>query len=244
MKMRLLRLLFSVILLIPVISFGQEPWLDEKVSEINRLPMHASCYVYQDEQAAKNNDWTQSANYLNLNGEWKFRWVEKPADLPENYEKPDFDDSKWDLFRIPATWEVNGYGYPIYKNVGDEFQNIMKANPPIVPLSYDPTGVYRREILIGENWNGQQLILHIGAAKSNLSVWINGQYVGYGEDSKLPSEFDITPFAKAGKNLIVLKVMRWCDGTYLEGQDTWRMGGIMRDCYILARNPVHIRDLS
>lgn len=244
MKMRFIKASLSVLFLTPFVSFAQEPWLDEKVSEVNRLPMHASYYVYQDEQTAKNNDWKQSANYLNLNGEWKFKWVEKPADLPENYEKPDFDDSKWDLFRIPATWEVNGYGYPIYKNVGYEFQNIMKSNPPVVPLSYDPTGVYRREILIGEKWNGQQLILHIGAAKSNLSVWINGQYTGYGEDSKLPSEFDITPFVKAGKNLITLKVMRWCDGTYLEGQDTWRMGGIMRDCYIVARNPLHILDFE
>ena len=217
-------------------------WLDEKVNEDNRMPMHSSYFVFENEQLARTNDWKQSANYLNLNGEWKFKWVEKPDDLPKSFEAIGFDDSGWDKFRIPATWEVNGYGFPIYVNVGYEFQNIMRPNPPIVPLTYDPTGVYRREITINDSWKGKQMILHIGCAKSNLMVWVNGKYVGYGEDSKLPSEFDVTPFLNPGKNLICLKVMRWCDGTYLEGQDFWRMGGINRDCYLVARNDTHIND--
>lgn len=162
---------------------AQQPnWLNEKVSEVNRLPMHATYFVYIDEQAAKNNNWQQSADYVNLNGNWKFKWVEKPADLPANFEAIEFDDSKWDNFKVPATWEVNGYGYPIYVNIGFEFENIMKPNPPIVPLSYDPSAVYRKEITIDDKRNGKQIILHIGAAKSNLSVWINGKYTGYGED--------------------------------------------------------------
>lgn len=227
-----------------IVNAQQPPWLNEKVSEENRMPMHASYFVYENEQQAKTDNWKQSANYLNLNGDWKFKWVEKPADLPENFQAVKFNDSKWDNFKIPATWEVNGYGYPIYVNIGYEFQNIMKPNPPIVPLSFDPTGVYRKEITIDNKWNGKQIILHIGSAKSNLSVWINGKYTGYGEDSKLPSEFDITPFVKTGKNLIALKVMRWSDGTYLEGQDFWRLGGIMRDCYLVARNPIHITDFE
>jgi beta-galactosidase len=236
--------LLIVIFLYPIVSVAQDPWSDEKICEVNRLPMHASYFVYKDEKEAKKNDWTQSSNYLNLNGEWKFKWAEKPADLPEGYENPGFDDSKWNTFKIPATWEVNGYGYPAYVNVGYEFQHLMDPNPPIVPLDIDPTGIYRREIQIGENWKGKQLILHIGCAKSNVSVWVNGKYAGYGEDSKLPSEFDITPFAEPGKNLIVLKVMKWCDATYLEGQDAWRMAGIMRDCNVVARNTVHISDIE
>ena len=244
MKARIFILTGIILLLAPFVSFGQSPWLDEKVSEINRFSIRASYYVFPDVQAAKKKDWKKSAFYLNLNGKWRFQWVEKPDDLSQNFWDISFDDSKWDLFTIPATWEVNGYGYPIYVNVGYEFQNIMKLNPPIVPLSYNPTGVYRKEIHLDESWIGKQLILHIGAAKSNLSVWVNGQYTGYGEDSKLPSEFDISPYIKTGKNIIVLKVMRWCDGTYLEGQDFWRMGGIMRDCYIMARNPVHIKDFE
>ncbi len=228
-----------------VLVHAQQPhWLDERVSEENRMPMHASYFVYENEQSAKNNNWKQSANYLNLDGDWKFKWVEKPADLPAGFEAAGFNDSKWDNFKIPATWEVNGYGYPIYVNIGYEFQNIMKANPPMVPLSYDPTAVYRREITIDNKWKGKQILLHIGSAKSNVSVWVNGKYAGYGEDSKLPSEFDVSPFLKPGKNLIALKVMRWCDGTYLEGQDFWRMGGIMRDCYLVARNAVHINDFE
>ena len=217
-------------------------WLNEKISEDNRLPMHASYFVYENEQLANKGDWRQSANYLDLDGTWKFKWVEKPDDLPKNFESAGFDDNGWDNFRIPATWEMNGYGYPIYVNVGYEFQNIMKPNPPIVPLSYDPTGVYRREITLNENWKGKQIILHIGSAKSNITVWVNGKYVGYGEDSKLPSEFDVTSFLNPGKNLVCLRVMRWCDGTYLEGQDFWRMGGINRDCYLIARNETHLND--
>ena len=228
----------------PLSAIAQDPWLDEKVYEINRLPMHSSYFVYPDEHSAENGDWKKSSCYRDLNGVWKFKWVEKPDDLPVNFESPHFDDHGWDLFKIPATWEVNGYGYPIYVNVGYEFQNIMRPDPPKVPLSFDPTGVYRRMIRIGDVRGGQQFILHIGAAKSNLSVWINGRFVGYGEDSKLPSEFDITPFIEEGDNVIVLKVMRWSDATYLEGQDFWRMGGIMRDCYIMTRTPVHLQDFE
>lgn len=217
-------------------------WLNELVNEENRMPMHASYFVYENDALAVQGDWKQSANYLNLNGAWKFKWVEKPDDLPANFEATGFNDTGWDTFQIPATWEVNGYGYPIYVNVGYEFQNLMRANPPIVPLTYDPTGVYRREITINDAWKGKQVILHIGSAKSNLMVWVNGKYVGYGEDGKLSSEFDVTPFLNPGKNLICLKVMRWCDGTYLEGQDFWRVSGIMRDCYLVALNETHIRD--
>lgn len=223
---------------------AQKPyWLDEQKNEDNRMPMHAAFFVYESESVAKANKWQQSSNYLSLNGDWKFKWAEKPADLPANFETTGFDDSQWKSFKVPGNPEMSGYGYPIYVNIGYEFQDIMKANPPTVPLDPDPTAVYRREIEIGDNFKNKQVVLHIGAAKSNVQVWVNGRYTGYGEDSKLPSEFDITSFVKPGKNLIVLKVMRWCDGTYLEGQDFWRMSGITRDCYLLARNPVHIQDI-
>jgi beta-galactosidase len=232
-------------LLLVSVTYAQKPfWLDEQKSEENRLPMHADYFVYETEAQAKANKWQQSPNYISLNGDWKFTWSERPADIPAGFETVGFDDSQWKTFKVPANFEVNGYGYPIYVNIGWEFQDRMKANPPIVPLDVDPTAVYRREIVIGENWNNKQVILHIGAAKSNLQLWVNGKYTGYGEDSKLPQEFDITSFIKPGKNLIVMKIMRWCDGTYLEGQDFWRMSGITRDCYLVARNPVHIEDVS
>ena len=219
-------------------------WLDETKNEENRLPMHASFFIYPSENEAIKDKWETSENNLSLNGTWKFKWFEKPADVPENVASQSFSDTGWDNFKIPATWEVNNYGYPIYVNVGYEFSYLQKPNPPIVPLSFDPTGIYRREIDLPQNWTGKNITLHIGAAKSNLMVWVNGKYIGYGEDGKLPSEFDLSPVLVAGKNLIVLKVMRWCDGTYLEGQDFWRVSGITRDCWLVKRELTHISDYA
>jgi len=218
-------------------------WLDETKNEENRMPMHASYFVYENEQAAIKADWKLSSNYYSLNGAWKFKWVEKPADLPANFESANFDDRQWKTFNVPGNWEMNGYGFPIYTTDGFEFAYLMKKiDPPLVPLNFDPTAVYRREVTLPAGWKGKQVVLHIGAAKSNLSVWVNGKYVGYGEDSKLPSEFDLAPYLQSGKNLIVLKVMRWCDGNYIEDQDMWRLSGITRDCYLVARNPIHLYD--
>ncbi|MGN7785777.1 glycoside hydrolase family 2 TIM barrel-domain containing protein [Niabella sp. 22666] len=234
-------LVFTVV---PLMSQHKEFWADEQKYEDNRQPMHTDYYVYESDAAAQIGDWRKSGNYLNLNGLWKFKWMEKPADLPSGFEKPFFDESQWKEFQVPANWEINGYGYPVYINVGYGFQHIMKPNPPQVPLEYNPTAIYRKEVMISDKWKGKQVVLHIGTAKSNLTVWVNGEYVGYGEDSKLFSEFDITSHLKPGKNLIVLKIMRWCDASYLEGQDMWRISGITRDCYLFARNPVNLYDFK
>ncbi|MCD0489500.1 DUF4981 domain-containing protein [Pedobacter sp. MC2016-14] len=226
---------------------AQKPyWLDETVNEVNRMPMHASYFVFGNEKEANRNDWTSSANYQTLNGDWKFKWAEKPADLPSGFETVAFDDSQWNTFKVPGNWEMNGFGFPLYNTGGFEFAYLMgnTVNPPLVPLTFDPTAIYRREVILPSSWKEKQVVLHIGAAKSNLSVWVNGKFVGYGEDSKLPSDFDISPYLSPGKNLIVLKVMRWGDGNYLEDQDMWRLSGITRDCYLLARNPVHIYDID
>lgn len=242
MKLTLLSALF-VCTTLPGIA--QKPmWLDETRNEEKRLPMHASFYSFSSEAQAKSNDWTKSDAYLSLNGTWKLAWAEKPADLPADCYGKTYNDEAWQQCNVPANLEVSGFGYPIYVNIGYEFQDRMKFNPPIVPMDVNPTGIYRKTLTLPANWKGKQLTLHIGAAKSNVQVWINGQYTGYSEDGKLFSEFDATAFLTPGKNSIVLKVMRWCDGTYLEGQDYWRMSGITRDCYLIARNPVHIADLS
>jgi len=222
-------------------------WLDEKRNEENRLPMHASFFVFNSEAEAIKNDWASSANYYSLNGNWKFKWVESPNSLPSNFESSNFDDKGWTDFKVPANWELNGFGYRSYNTSGFEFTYLMKdgaPNPPIVPTNYDPTAVYRKEIVLDKSWKEMETILHIGAAKSNLTVWVNGKYVGYGEDSKLPSEFNISQYLTPGKNLIVLKVMRWCDGNYIEDQDMWRLSGITRDCYLVARNKVHLYDFE
>lgn len=239
---------FCIILLLFCTSLkAQKPyWLDETVSEVNRLPMHASYFVFESKKEAEKNDWKSSVNYQSLNGDWRFKWVEKPADLPAGFESSKFNDKDWKTFKVPGNWEMNGYGFPIYTTDGFEFAYLMnkKVNPPLVPLDFDPTAVYRRVVEIPKHWDGKQVVLHIGAAKSNLSVWVNGKFVGYGEDSKLPSEFDISSYLNEGKNLIVLKVMRWCDGNYIEDQDMWRISGITRDCYLLARNPIHLYDIE
>lgn len=229
----------------PSFAQGETPfWLNEKINADNREPMHASYFVYENEALLAKNDWKLSENYLDINGLWKFKYVASPNDLPSGFEKSDFNDTTWDDFKIPANWDVNGYGYPIYTNTTYDFAKYIAINPPFVPTKYNPTGVYRRAITIDKNWDGKQIFLHIGTAKSNLTVWINGQYVGYGEDGKLPQEFDITSFLKTGKNTITLKVMKWSDGSYLECQDFWRMSGITRESYLYARNKVHLKDFE
>ncbi|MCL7986696.1 DUF4981 domain-containing protein [Sphingobacterium sp. lm-10] len=221
------------------------PWLDETIVEVNRLPMRSDYFVFENQSAADKGDWTLSKNYQSLNGSWKFKWVEAPADLPEGFEEATHDDSKWPTFQVPANWEMNGYGFPMYTTSGFEFTYLIgRPNPPHVPMDFNPTAIYRREVEIGDDWTGKNITLHIGAAKSNLSVWVNGEYVGYGEDSKLPSEFDVTPFLRKGKNSIVLKIMRWGVANYLEDQDMWRLSGITRDCYLLARNKEYIYDVD
>ncbi len=241
--------IFVLIILFSIItnanSQEKKPfYLDEKVNEAYRVPMHASYFVFENEKLALNNNWKASSNYINLNGTWKFNWVEAPSKQPEGFYKIDFNDTNWDDFKIPANWEVNGYGIPIYVNQPYEFDNLIEINPPEVPTKYNPTGVYRREITIDESWKDKDIFLHVGAAKSNLKVWVNGNYVGYGEDGKLPQEFNLNSYLKIGKNTIVLRVMRWSDGAYLECQDFWRMSGITRDTYLYARNKTHLKDFE
>ncbi|MFV5698499.1 glycoside hydrolase family 2 TIM barrel-domain containing protein [Flavobacterium sp. ZT3R17] len=237
--------ILTFILAFVVTSKGQESvpfWQNEKINEDNREPMHASYYVFENEALASKNEWRQSKNYLDINGPWKFKYVNSPSDLPKDFEKSTFNDSGWDNFKIPASWDVNGYGYPVYVNTTYDFDYLMAPNPPFVPTNYNPTGVYRKEITIDKSWEGKDIFLHVGTAKSNLTVWVNGVYVGYGEDGKLPSEFNLNKYVKTGKNTITLQVMKWNDGSYLECQDMWRMSGITRDSYLVARNKAHLKD--
>ncbi|MCX6259101.1 MAG: DUF4981 domain-containing protein [Bacteroidia bacterium] len=217
---------------------------DESVFEINREPMHSSYFVFESEKLAIKNDWHQSGNYIDLNGHWKFKWVENPSLCGNDFYKTDYKDSSWDVFSVPENWETNGYGYPIYTNTHYEFEHILKPDPPHVPHDYNPAGMYRKEINVPESWHGKQIFIHFGAVKSCVYVWVNGQFAGYGEDSRLPSEFNITNFIHSGKNLVSFCVYRWCDGTYLECQDMWRISGVTRDCYMYSRSPVHFSDIQ
>lgn len=240
--------LLSFLLCLTWILRAQEPpayWEDEFKNEYHREPMHATFFAYRDLAAAERDNPAASPDYQSLNGTWKFKWVPKPDDRPLGFWKTGFDDSHWNDFQVPATWEVNGYGIPIYVNVRYDFDYLMKPDPPHVPHEYNPVGSYRREVMIDKDWNGKDIYLHFGAVRSAFYVWINGQWVGYSEDSKLPSEFNITKYLKPGqKNLIAFQVYRWSDGTYMEDQDMWRLAGVNRGVYLYARNKVHIRDIQ
>jgi beta-galactosidase len=145
---------------------------------------------------------------------------------------------------VPGIWEVNGFGDPMYTNIAYPWSNQFANNPPIVPEENNHVGSYRKEFVVPENWKGKEIIAHFGSVTSNMYLWVNGQFVGYSEDSKLEAEFDLTKYLKPGsRNLIAFQVFRWCDGSYLEDQDFWRLSGVGRDCFLYTRNKDHISDL-
>jgi beta-galactosidase len=189
---------------------------DPNVVEINKYPAHATSFPFESEKAAMYGDKSKSKWHLSLNKKWKFNWVRNPQERPEHFYKKDFNDNSWDELEVPANWELNGYGIPIYVNHPYEFSN---ANPPYVPRDYNPVGSYRTFVELPENWQDRQVIIHFGAVKSAFFLWVNGKKVGYSQGSKLPAEFDITAYVQPGKNLIALQVFRWSDGSSLECHD-------------------------
>jgi len=213
-------------------------WENQAVSEINREAPHASLMPYDNETKVTSNEFSASPYYRSLNGKWKFNLVSKPADRPSSFFGEKFDDSNWKLIDVPSNWEMKGYDYPIYTNIIYPH----KKTPPTIQEDYNPVGSYRMEFETPGNWNGKEIILHFGAVSSAMYVWVNGEQVGYSEDSKTPAEFNITKYLKNGKNLLAVQVFRWSDGSYLEDQDFWRMSGITRDVYLVARNATHVFD--
>jgi len=231
--------------------FAQLPpeLLNPELVSINRMPMRANAFAFENWVIASSFEKEKSANFFSLNGDWKFNWVQDPNKRPIDFHENNFDDSKWSLFKIPASWEVNGYGLPIYVNQPYDFagHNLRynKMNPPYdIPANNNPVGSYRKKIVIPNGFKGKQVFLHVGNAKSCLFVWVNGKKVGYSEDSKLAAEFDITQFLKEGENLIAFQVFRWSDASYLECQDMFRFSGIERSVYLYATNKLNIRDFK
>lgn len=221
-----------------------QEWRNPEINAVNRAPMHTNYFAFENADAAKKAVKEQSTNYMTLNGTWKFNWVKDADSRPTDFWKTSFNDKGWDDLQVPAVWELNGYGDPIYVNVGYAWRNQFKNNPPEVPTENNHVGSYRREIVVPASWSGKDIIAHFGSVTSNMYLWVNGRYVGYSEDSKLEAEFDLTPYLKAGqKNLIAFQVFRWCDGTYLEDQDFFRFSGVGRDCYLYARNKKRIQDI-
>lgn len=211
-------------------------WHDLQVNEVNRFPMHTTFFAYESTDAALKGNKQASKNFLSINGQWKFKGVETPDERPQDFFTTTYDDSSWGTMPVPGLWERNGFGDPIYVNIGFAWRGHYDNNPPYPPTKDNHVGSYRRTIDIPEDWNGQQIIAHFGSVTSNMYLWVNGKYVGYTEDSKIAAEFDITDYVQTGKNLIAFQVFRWCDGSYDEDQDFWRLSGVGRDCYLYSRN--------
>lgn len=202
-------------------------WQDAEINAINRAPMHADFFAYENIEAAQLAVKEKSKNYMSLNGLWKFFWVRDADSRPTNFWQVNYNDKGWDDLQVPAVWELNGYGDPVYLNYGYAWRNQYKNNPPFVPIKENHVGSYRREIMVPSAWKGKDIIAHFGSVTSNMYLWVNGKFVGYSEDSKLEAEFNLTPYLKTGeRNLIAFQVFRWCDGTYLEDQDFIRYSGI------------------
>ncbi len=221
-----------------------DEWMNLQVNEINRLPVHTSFFAYDSEGQALLNHPEQSGRYLSLDGNWKFHWVANLDQRPTDFYRLDLDDSGWAVMPVPGMWELNGYGDPVYVNIGFPWRGNWENDPPRVPVQDNHVGTYRRHITLPADWRGKQVIAHFGSVTSNINLWVNGKFAGYAEDSKLASEFDITPFLQEGDNLLAFQVMRWCDGTYSEDQDFWRLSGVARSSYLYCRDKGnHIDDL-
>ena len=232
MKKSALLLLWVLAFLMPAYAQTFNEWRDPAVNSVNRLPMHSTFLA-------------DEAKTLPLSGTWNFHWVRNVDVRPVDFWLPDYADGLWSKMQLPGVWELNGFGDPVYVNIGYAWLGRYKSQPPIVPTENNHVGSYRRYFTIPAEWKGQQVIAHFGSVTSNMYLWVNGKFVGYGEDSKLESEFDITEFVQFGKpNLIAFQVFRWCDGTYLEDQDFFRFAGVARDCYLYTRPQVHVEDVE
>jgi len=224
---------------------NQEPvWKDPLVNQVNREPRRANFFAFENADKAKANDKTKSGRFLSMEGKWRFNFVKDHNLAPKDFFSLKFDDSKWVDFPVPGLFEIEGYGDKIYRNVGYSWCTTFDSNPPYIGETNNYTGSYRRTFELPADWNGQDVYFHVGSATSNLSVWVNGKYVGYSEDSKVAAEFNITKYLKKGQNLIAMQVMRWCDGSYLEDQDFWRFTGIAREVYLYATPKTHMRDIA
>src|ERR1044072_7820658 len=254
----LLILIFALVALSPQ-GRGGEPheWENPRVFGINKEPAHATFVPYADEAAARRGVLAYAPGaarvegspfVLSLNGTWKFNWVKEPSVRPVDFYKPEFDVSAWKEIKVPANWEFEGYGTPIFLNIIYPFKRDaphVMSEPPKDWTTYserNPVGSYRRTFNVPANWVGRETFLVLRGVNSACYVWVNGQKVGYSEDSRLPAEFNVTKYVRPGENTVAVEVYRFSDGSYMEDQDFWRLSGIFRDVELVARAPVHVRD--
>ena len=226
-------------------SSGALPdWENPQVIGINKEPAHLSFMHYPDLQSALADSGLENRTpyYKSLDGKWKFKWSKNPSERPEDFYKTDYDVSRWADIRVPASWQTEGFGKPIYLNSKYPFHPEYPAHPPLIPQDYDPVGSYRTTFTVPANWKGRDIYIHFGGVKSAFYIWVNGKKVGYSQGSMTPAEFNLTAYLRKGVNQLAVEVIRWSDGSYLEDQDMWRFSGIFRPVYLYSTPKEHLED--
>ena len=215
-------------------------WENPELVGLRKEPARASFFAFESNHLAAIGDPARSKYFQSLNGEWQFHWVRQPSERPQGFWGSDFDVSDWASIEVPANWELNGFGTPHYVNI----QYVFPADQPRIPHDYNPVGSYVKDIRISDDWQGRQVFIYFGAVNSAMYLWVNGEYVGYSQGSKLPAEFNITDEVVAGRNRIAVQVYRWSDGSYLEDQDAWSLSGIERDVFLFSTPVTRLRDIT
>ncbi|WP_326686644.1 DUF4981 domain-containing protein [Streptomyces sp. NBC_01795] len=222
---------------------GKEWDADPTAFEVNREPARAALVPYRDTASALRGKRTTSPYYRSLNGSWRFRWSENPGKRPEGFHRPGYDDSDWDRIPVPSNWEMRGYREPIYLNIPYPWTGYERPEPPHVPKDFNPVGSYRRTFTVPRGWRGRRTLLSFQGVKSAFFVWVNGERVGYSEDSYTPAEFDIGDRLREGDNTLAVEVYRWSDGSWLEDQDMIDLSGIFREVYLYSVPRIHLHDV-
>lgn len=231
--------LILAFLLVAVMATSQtRDWENPEVFAINKEKPRATFLPYPDAKLAAQDDYSASTYFMSLDGTWKFHWVAKPSEAPADFYKENYDVSKWTDMPVPGNWEFNGFGIPIYTNVIYPFP----TNPPYVNENDNPVGSYKRQFDLPQTWAGRKVFIHFEGGTTAMYLWINGQKVGYTENAKSPAEFDITPYVRKGKNTLDCQVYKYSDGSYIEDQDMWRLGGINRSVYLYSTAETRISD--
>jgi len=224
---------------------GYPEWNNNpEIFQLNRSKAHALLMPYQTVEEALKNDRKSSVYYQSLNGSWYFHFAENADGRVKNFFAPEFSYKKWDSISVPSHWQLQGYDYPQYTNVTYPWVENENLEPPFAPTKYNPVGQYVRTFTPKSEWKDQPVYVSFQGVESAFYVWVNGEFVGYSEDSFTPAEFDITSYLQDGENTIAVEVYRWSDASWLEDQDFWRMSGIFRDVYLYSTPSVHIYDFS
>lgn len=244
----------TCLVLLPLALQAQEDRYDQltnpKLTSINKEAPRSTFTSYATEEDAIVNNRTNGASRLSLNGKWKFNYVENFADRHTDFMNVRTEVNRWPDINVPGNWELQGFGTPIYVNQPYEFCSKGyepywdKPNPPYVPKDWNPTGTYRRDFVVGNDWDGKEIFLSADGVRGAAFYYMNGKFVGMSKDAKTPARFNVTAMVKKGKNMIAIQVHRFSDANYLECQDFWRISGIERDIYLYATPKIHIADFK